>query len=161
MASSRSRSSISRSTKQHPTYTTDAYSFSKQVIEEIADYFWRREGISSVNLRLPGVYEVRAERMERWRMFAGRFREAFGEFIALPKEEQRARIERAVAKYDATRPDRAGYHPDVDMRARWRALREDRGSGPALWRVWTQQLLGQHRRARLGPGARKGADRRL
>ena len=109
----------------HPTYTTDSYSFSKQVVEEIGDYFWRREGISSVNLRLPGVYEIRPDRMDRWRMFTGRFREAFSAFIELPQEEQRARIERAIAKYDETRPDRAGYHPNLDMRARWRAMRED------------------------------------
>jgi nucleoside-diphosphate-sugar epimerase len=113
----------------HPVHTTDAYSFSKQVMEEIGAYFWRREGISSVLLRLPAVYTVRAEHMDRWRMFTGAFREAFTEFIALPKDEQRARIERAVAKYDATRPDRSGYHPNLDMRARWRALREDRDLG--------------------------------
>ena len=111
--------------EQHPALTTDSYSFSKQVIEDIADYFWRREGISSVSLRLPGVYEVHEGHMDRWRRFAGHFREAFGEFIALPEDERRARIERVVHKFDATRPDRAGYHPDLDMRARWRAMRED------------------------------------
>jgi nucleoside-diphosphate-sugar epimerase len=113
----------------HPTYTTDAYSFSKQVVEETADYFWRREGISSVNLRLPGVYEIRQEHMDRWRTFTGHFRQAFDEFVTLPQEEQRARIERAVRKYDATRPDRAGFNPNLDMRARWRAIREDRDLG--------------------------------
>jgi nucleoside-diphosphate-sugar epimerase len=111
--------------EQHPTYTTDAYSFSKGVIEEIADYFWRREGISSVNLRLPAVYEIGQEDTDIWRMFAGRFQETFREFAAQPKDEQRAGIERAVAKFDATRPERAGYNPDYDMLARWHAMRED------------------------------------
>jgi nucleoside-diphosphate-sugar epimerase len=115
--------------EQHPTHTTDSYSFSKQVTEDIADYFWRREGISSINLRLPGVYEVRDGHMDRWRMFSQHFRDAFSEFIALPQDERRARIKQAVAKYDATRPDRAGFFPDVDMRARWRAMREDRDLG--------------------------------
>jgi nucleoside-diphosphate-sugar epimerase len=41
----------------HPTYTTDPYSFSKQIVEAIGAYFWRREGISSVCLRLPAVME--------------------------------------------------------------------------------------------------------
>ena len=109
----------------HPTYTTDAYSFSKQVIEEIADYFWRREGISSVNLRLPAVYETGREDTDIWRMFAGRFRETYREFAALPQEEQRARIEQAIAQFDATRPERAGYDPHYDMLARWRAMRAD------------------------------------
>jgi hypothetical protein len=41
--------------EEHPVFSTDAYSFSKHVIEEIGDYFWRREGISSVAYRLPYV----------------------------------------------------------------------------------------------------------
>lgn len=36
--------------------TSDPYSLSKQISEDIGDYFWRRDGISSVALRLPGVY---------------------------------------------------------------------------------------------------------
>lgn len=39
----------------HPSFTTDAYSFSKEVVESIGDYFWRREGITSLSLRLPWV----------------------------------------------------------------------------------------------------------
>jgi nucleoside-diphosphate-sugar epimerase len=115
--------------EQHPTYTTDSYSFSKQVTEGIADYYWRREGISSINLRLPGVYEVREGHMDRWRRYSGFFREAFGELVTLPQDERRARIEQAIYKYDDTRPDRAGFLPNVDMRARWRAIREDRDLG--------------------------------
>jgi len=42
--------------EEHPRSTTDPYSFSKQLDEDIADYFWRREGISSVSLRFPWVY---------------------------------------------------------------------------------------------------------
>ena len=41
-----------------PLFTTDAYSFSKQMVEEIAAYYWRRAGISSVSFRL-------ARRLER------------------------------------------------------------------------------------------------
>jgi nucleoside-diphosphate-sugar epimerase len=111
--------------EEHPTYTTDAYSFSKQVIEDIADYFWRREGISSVSLRLPAVYEVDQQHLDIWRMFAGNFRETFRELEGLPPEEQRARVKQAIAKFDATRPDRAGYDPSYDMLARYRAMRED------------------------------------
>jgi len=40
----------------HPTHTTDPYSFSKNVIESIGDYYWRRKGIASLALRLPGVW---------------------------------------------------------------------------------------------------------
>jgi hypothetical protein len=58
-------------------------------------------------------------------MFAGDFRETFGELEALSQEKRRARVERAIAKFDATRPDRAGYDPDHDMLARYRDMRED------------------------------------
>ena len=37
----------------HPDFTTDAYSFSKRILEETAAYFWRREAISGVQLRFP------------------------------------------------------------------------------------------------------------
>jgi nucleoside-diphosphate-sugar epimerase len=42
--------------EQHPSSTTDPYSFSKEMIENIGNYYWRRDGISSVALRFPGVY---------------------------------------------------------------------------------------------------------
>ena len=41
--------------EEHPVFSSDAYSFSKHVIEETGEYFWRRDGISSVALRLPWV----------------------------------------------------------------------------------------------------------
>jgi len=41
--------------EDHPQLCTDAYSFSKKIAEEMADYFWLREGISSVSLRLTHV----------------------------------------------------------------------------------------------------------
>ena len=88
--------------EQHPTFTTDSYSFSKQVMEEIGAYFWRREGISSVLLRLPGVYEIRAERLDRWRV--GRA----GVYVRSPAPGPRHRtaamsgkLEDAAARYEA------------------------------------------------------------
>lgn len=111
--------------EEHPTHTTDSYSFSKEVVEQIGDYFWRREGLSSVNLRLPGVYEVTEERRERVQRFLDQFREAFHGLMSLPEAERRERVQRAVAKFDATRPDRSRPVPRDEMRKRWAALRED------------------------------------
>jgi nucleoside-diphosphate-sugar epimerase len=53
--------------EEHPLYSTDAYSFTKHVIEDIGDYFWRREGITNVAYRLPyvapaGVHETISQR---------------------------------------------------------------------------------------------------
>ena len=42
--------------EDHATFTTDPYSFSKQALEAIAAYYWRRDGISSTCLRMPLVY---------------------------------------------------------------------------------------------------------
>ena len=55
--------------EDHPTLTTDAYSFSKQIVEEIAAYYYRREGISSICLRLPGVMNL--ETASQGNMFDG------------------------------------------------------------------------------------------
>ena len=118
--------------EEHPTFTTDSYSFSKQIVEQIGDYFWRREGLSSVNLRLPGVYEFTAERQDRLHHYLGLFRDAFDRLMSLPEGERQQRVQRAVAKFDATRPDRSRPTPRHEMRERWAALRADPDLGLVL-----------------------------
>jgi nucleoside-diphosphate-sugar epimerase len=111
--------------EEHPTCTTDAYSFSKQVTEAIAGYFWRREGISSVNLRLPGVYEVHPERLGWIKQHRARFREAFDQLMALPTTEREQRVRKAIDRFDEGRRERWVPMSREEMRARWRAQRED------------------------------------
>ncbi len=41
--------------EDHPQLCTDPYSFSKKILEETAEYFWQRNGISSVSLRITMV----------------------------------------------------------------------------------------------------------
>jgi nucleoside-diphosphate-sugar epimerase len=109
----------------HPTCTTDPYSFSKQVMEDIGNYYWRREGISSVSLRLPGVYEVGGRRMTHMAQFAARFRQAIDELLAQPETQRRERVRRAIAKYDAIRPQFSQPISREEMIARFRASRND------------------------------------
>jgi hypothetical protein len=111
--------------EEHPTFTTDAYSFSKQVVEDIGDYFWRREGLSSVNLRLPAVYEVDGERFRGLGDHIAGFRQAFEELLSLPEAEQQARVRRAIATFDETRPERSRPLPREEMLKRWQAMRDD------------------------------------
>lgn len=111
--------------EEHPVFTTDSYSFSKQITEAIADYFWRREGLSSVNLRLPGVYEFFGEREGRMREYGGRFRQALGELMALPEAQRQEKVRRAIARFDATRLERSSPMPREEMMRRWHTLRED------------------------------------
>jgi nucleoside-diphosphate-sugar epimerase len=75
----------------HPTYTSDPYSFSKQVTEEIADYYWRREGISGVCLRLPAVIDATSG-WATWRVGVRHETEAL--FDLLRQEDKTAGIKR-------------------------------------------------------------------
>jgi len=73
----------------HPVRTTDSYSFSKQIVEQIADYYWRRAGISGVSLRLPAVYEVKPE-LPPWlrHMGGGELYDELRRLAALPEDER-------------------------------------------------------------------------
>jgi nucleoside-diphosphate-sugar epimerase len=53
------------------------------------------------------------------------FREAFDALMSLSKAERQERVQRAVDKFDATRPERSRPMPREEMRKRWAALRED------------------------------------
>ncbi|MCJ7549136.1 MAG: NAD(P)-dependent oxidoreductase [Anaerolineae bacterium] len=95
----------------HPTFTSDPYSFSKQVLEETAAYFWRRERISGVCLRFPFVFHTTAPWAEQARGFSGRWRQAFEELMALSETERRARIDPLVAEFEAQRSERLAERP--------------------------------------------------
>jgi nucleoside-diphosphate-sugar epimerase len=89
----------------HPMLATDAYSFSKQVMEDIGRYFWERDRISSVMLRLPGV-----RRHEHVVDADGAFRKRFDpsfitRLLAMPDAELRAEIDRLQSLYDRYRRD--------------------------------------------------------
>ena len=78
--------------EDHPTHTTDAYSFSKQVVEEIAAYFWRRAGISSVSFRLPAVWTDEIIEKRNLRESFSRVRQELEGFRRLPADQQRRRL---------------------------------------------------------------------
>ena len=103
--------------EEHPCVTTDPYSFSKQIMEATAAYFWRREGISGVCLRLPGVFEMNDERMARMGEHAQRAKENIGELLELPEAEQRARVEDIWAEIETRRTERRYENRDKWHRA--------------------------------------------
>ena len=84
--------------EEHRAFTSDAYSFSKQVLEDIAAYFWRREGVSGVCLRLPAVYPP--ESLSSLQEESRKLRDAVSTQLALgPEAEQGfARALRGTAK---------------------------------------------------------------
>jgi hypothetical protein len=92
--------------EDHPSNTTDAYSFSKQTVEEIGRYFWRRDGISGVQLRLPFVYSANPELRMRIQRFMGGNRAALVELMHKPEAELREMAQDAIAKRDEMRAAR-------------------------------------------------------
>ncbi len=82
-----------------PLFTTDAYSFSKQMVEQIAAYFWRRAGISSISFRLPAVWNNAVIQGNKLRQNHETRRNQLDEFRKFPSAEQKSRL--AVAKATA------------------------------------------------------------
>lgn len=78
--------------EQHPTFTTDPYSFSKQMIEDIGAYYWRREGISSVALRFPGVYSREDTESDAYIQRQRAIGSLLDELISQPEDIRQARI---------------------------------------------------------------------
>lgn len=111
--------------EEHPDYTTDPYSFSKRALEETAAYFWRREGISGVSLRFPGVYNLSGERGSWWVKGAARRREALTVLHQLPEEERRARLAAAVERQESMRGERLKEQPWELQRERWEKMRHE------------------------------------
>jgi nucleoside-diphosphate-sugar epimerase len=102
--------------EEHPTFATDAYSFSKNVVEDIGRYFWRRAGISSVALRLPGV--IAASRHDRMAERRAGLRDIVAQLQTLPEDERRRRVDCSVQAYDSVRA---------------RGIMEDRVLGDEIW----------------------------
>jgi nucleoside-diphosphate-sugar epimerase len=97
----------------HPTYTTDPYSFSKGTIEAIADYYWRREGISGTSLRMPLVfaYNERLPWMKEMKGMLDTYQRVMAELIAAPAEKQRAWLDNIFSRLAETRRTRATEKP--------------------------------------------------
>lgn len=82
----------------HPGSTSDVYSFSKQILEEIAAYFWRREGISGACLRFPWVYDSRWFEHEHAGEFHAFIRSAYDGLMALPAAERQAQVQQTFVR---------------------------------------------------------------
>jgi nucleoside-diphosphate-sugar epimerase len=74
--------------EEHPSFTNDPYSYSKQIVEDIGRYYWRREGISSVAMRFPWVYSEGYVESEIYLSRRRTGRQALDELAALPDAER-------------------------------------------------------------------------
>jgi nucleoside-diphosphate-sugar epimerase len=100
--------------EDHPTTPTDAYSFSKNIAETIADYAWRRDGISGCSLRIPATvpfphYEEKANRD-----FAERCRTEAAALRALSPKDRAARVQQMLANLLDGRGRRVFEKPPTD-----------------------------------------------
>ena len=86
-----------------PLHTTDAYSFSKQLVEDIAAYYWRRAGISSISFRLPAVWNDAAIEQRNMRASFPEMRDRLDDFLRLSAERQQKLMEEARKKAIAMR----------------------------------------------------------
>jgi len=113
--------------EEHPTFTTDIYSFSKGILEETAAYFWRREGISGVCLRFPGVMNPALRRGNWINFFRDGARVAFDAVMALPPDKRAERLRALVERQEAWRAERPHEWRPGASRWMW-----DRLEGPRL-----------------------------
>jgi len=83
--------------EDHPNYTTDGYSFSKEVVEDIAAYYWRRDGISGTSFRFPAVWTQDIVALGNLSERFAEKRQFLQDFLNLPKSEQEQQLADARA----------------------------------------------------------------
>lgn len=111
--------------EDHPLHTTDAYSFSKQLVEEIAAYYHRRSGIDSVSFRLPAVWSDATIAKSKLRESLAERRRLLEEFLKSPPAEQRERLADARAQTLALRARRVQEYEAISAGAFDRDAIED------------------------------------
>jgi NAD(P)-dependent dehydrogenase (short-subunit alcohol dehydrogenase family) len=102
-----------------PGFTTDAYSFSKQVVESIADYAWRRDGIRGFCLRLPWVAPALFSTRDVVQKHAAFCRASWESLMAVPEARRRERVREWIARRETFQAGRhgdgVGPHPAFEM----------------------------------------------
>lgn len=114
--------------EETPGMTTDEYSFSKVLVEDIGTYHWRRYGISSVSIRIPWVYEARQEVLTRFEEAPRRFREEQERLSRLSDGEREEEIGRIIRGFDEYR--KARYEPGYQRSAKGVGQKD---KSPLLW----------------------------
>lgn len=109
--------------EDHPPSTSDVYSFSKQIVEEMAAYFWRRNGISGVCMRFPWVYDPAQMSAEIVSQNVARIKQEYQTLTAMSAAEQEATLQDVEAQAAALRQQHTqGEISREDMFAKMRAI---------------------------------------
>jgi nucleoside-diphosphate-sugar epimerase len=83
----------------HPGYTTDVYAFSKVIVEAVAQYFWRREGIPSICMRYPFVYNPMWFTGELFDEFQSSIQSSHKALIEMHDDERRSYVEALISEF--------------------------------------------------------------
>jgi nucleoside-diphosphate-sugar epimerase len=118
--------------EDHPSVTSDSYSFSKKQIEETGEFFWRRDGISGTALRFPGIYPAAHYRNERFLTHRAEMTQYINDFLALPEAEQRRKMSDVHEQCMVYRAKRLLQYPEKIMQ-----LTPPDGVDAHLWRAYT------------------------
>lgn len=92
--------------EDHPNYTTDGYSFSKELVENIAAYYWRRDGISGASFRFPAVWTPDMVTMGKISERFATKRQFIEDLLTLPKAERDQQLAKARATMIESRSNR-------------------------------------------------------
>ena len=86
-------------TEDHRRVTSDIYSFSKQIQEDIAEYFYRREGITSISIRMGADMKLDAQPTP------APIRDEIARLLALPRAEGQRHVHEIVGRFFARSRD--------------------------------------------------------
>ena len=121
--------------EDYPRNTNDPYSLSKQMVEDIGDYYWRRDGISSVAMRWPWVWTADYKGSDAQRARFTQSRAGVDEFAALPASERKEQFNDGLSRAVEFRRQRPlEYNPERDVMQNpfasdewlWRTVAHDR-----------------------------------
>ena len=142
--------------EEHPTMPTDAYSFSKNVVEDIADYHWRRDGISGCCLRIPATVPALHYEEKPIREYAEKCQAEAAALLALSPKARREKYEEWMKQLSEGRRQRPFENPPKDWRGPfpelhligpradfWTAV-DARDSAQAFERAVTMSYEGSH-----------------
>ncbi|MEQ8675304.1 MAG: NAD(P)-dependent oxidoreductase [Aggregatilineales bacterium] len=87
--------------------TTDPYSLSKQLSEDIGAYFWRRDKISSTAIRLPAVFPAEFFKSEDYYAMRDTAAGYIDEFLKIPEDEWKRLLVKVRKHTLAFRAERA------------------------------------------------------
>jgi nucleoside-diphosphate-sugar epimerase len=142
--------------EEHPTYTTDAYSYSKTVVEDIAAYFWRREKISGTSLRIPAVVSEKSNGEDTIKPAVERCKKEADRILALPADERRQLLDgwnaiieerQAALVHERSNHGWEGEWPDVQILGLrtdfWTAV-DERDSAQSIEKSLLSDYEGSH-----------------